>query len=210
MSKLVLTAEQVYALAYILKAKYVDYYYISLANKVTDNKIWLSENTKQLVSQGVLVEDFSGATTIEPGIEELVKPLYFSTKESSLDINIFGDEEDNEGYRFHFLDGKITMTKAVEEGFEISEVTTKEIRELVDGILSSDYSAESAKADISLDVTKVSRVFVVKNTEMNVKSFVTTLVESEGVVYEEDTEDNIYSVSGKDFADKLYKILTEV
>ena len=148
--------------------------------------------------------------TIEAEIEDLVKPLYFSTKESSLEINIFGDNEDNEGYRFHFLDGKVTMTRAVKEGFEISEVTFEEIRELISGILPAGYNADSVKVDISLDISKVSRIFVVKNTVMSVKSFVTTLVESDGIVYEEDTEDNISSVSGSDFADKLYKILTEV
>ena len=210
MSNLILTADQIFALAYIVKAKYLDYFYVSLAACKTDNKIWLSEISKQLVSQGVLVEDFSGDTTITAGIEELVKPLYFSTKESSLDINIFGDSEDNEGYRFHFLDGKITMTKAVQDGFEISEVTTEDIRELIAGILPAEYNANSAMVDISLDISKVSRIFVVKNTEMGVKSFVTTLVESDGVVYEEDVEDKIYSVSGSDFAEKLYKILTEV
>ena len=210
MRNLILTADQIFALAYILKAKSLDYFYVSLATCKTDDKIWRNEISKQLVSKGVLVEDFSGDTTIEAEIEDLVKPLYFSTKESSLEINIFGDNEDNEGYRFHFLDGKVTMTRAVKEGFEISEVTFEEIRELISGILPAGYNADSVKVDISLDISKVSRIFVVKNTVMSVKSFVTTLVESDGIVYEEDTEDNISSVSGSDFADKLYKILTEV
>jgi hypothetical protein len=210
MNELVLTADQIYALAYILKAKYLDYYYIALANRINESDIWLSENTKRLVSQGILVEDFSGETTIDPDVEALIKPLYFSTKESSLDVNIFGDNEDNEGYRFHFLDGKVTMTKAVKEGFEISDVSVDDIRKIIIDLLPDSYSADSAKADISLDVSKVSRVFVVKNTEMNVKSYILTLVESDGVVYEEDPTDSLFSVSKTDFAEKLYKILTEV
>lgn len=210
MSNLILTADQIYALAYILEAKCLDYYYISLAEKVKDNKVWLSENTKLLVSQGILVEDFSGDTTIDPEVEALVKPMYFGTKESSLDINIFGENEDNKGYRFHFLDDKITMVKTVEDGFEITDASLNEIKELVSKVLPTDYSADSGEADITLDVSKITRIFVAKNTEMNVKSFVATFVESDGVVYEEDASDKIYSISGGDFGEKLYKILTEV
>ena len=73
MNELTLTADQIYALAYILEAKYLDYYYISLAKRSNDNQLWLSENTNQLVSQGVLVEDFSGNTTINSEVEALVK-----------------------------------------------------------------------------------------------------------------------------------------
>lgn len=211
MSKLVFTADQIYALAYILKANYLDYYYMSLASRRSENdKLWLSENTKQLVSQGILVEDFSGDTTIDSDAEMLVKPLFFSTKESSLDINIFGEKEDNKGYRFHFLDDKITMTETVEDGFEISEVDPEDVKKIVSSILPVDYSAESVKADIELNAANVSRVFVVKNTELNVKSKVATLLESEGVVYEETAEDGVCSVSGTDFTDKLIGILTEV
>lgn len=211
MNKIVLTADQIYALAYILKANYLDYYYMSLASRRSENdKLWLSENTKQLVSQGILVEDFSGDTTIDSDVEMLVKPIFFSTKESSLDIDIFGEQEDNKGYRFHFLDDKITMTETVEDGFEISEVGPEEIKRIVSSILPADYSAESVKAEIKLDAANVSRVFVVKNTELSVKSKVATLIESEGVVYEGTAEDGVCSVSGTDFTDKLIGILTEV
>ena len=209
MSRLVLTADQIYALAYILDAKYLDYYYISLANRGNDNKLWLSEITKQLVSQAVLVEDFSGDTSIDPEIEEIVKPLYFSDKESSLDINIFGDNEENIGYRFHFLDDKMTMTKLVEDGFEIIDASPDDIQKIVSAILPANYSAESEKANVKFDAEKVSRVFIVKNIEGNAKSTIATFVETEGVVYEEDTDDIVYSVSGEDFKDKLCKILTE-
>lgn len=209
MSRLVLTADQIYALAYILDAKYLDYYYMSLANRGNDNKLWLSEITKQLVSQGVLVEDFSGDTSIDPEIEEIVKPLYFSDKESSLDINIFGDNEENIGYRFHFLDDKMTMTKLVEDGFEIIDASPDDIQKIVSAILPANYSAESEKANVKFDAEKVSRVFIVKNIEGNAKSTIATFVETEGVVYEEDTDDIVYSVSGEDFKDKLCKILTE-
>lgn len=209
MSKIVLTADQVYALAHILKANYLDYYYISLSGR-DNNPLWLGEITKELVSKGILTEDFSGDTTIDPEVEDLIKPLYFGSKESSLDINIFGNQENHEGYRFHFLDDKVTMTKLCEEGLEIKNVETEEIKKLTSSLLSSNYSAESSKVDIKFDTSKVSRIFIVKNAEVEVKNNVTTFVENDGVIYEEDTNDNIYSVSGADFADKLYKILAEV
>jgi len=210
MSRLVLTADQIYAMAYILKAKYLDYFYISLSNRSDDNKLWLSEMTKQLVSLGVLVEDFSGETSIDPNIEKLVNPLFFSNMESSLDINIFGDEEDNSGYRFHFLDGNITLVRSVEEGFEISETSPDEIKDLVSSIISSDYTADSSKVDMTFDSTKVSRIIVAKNTDLSVGSVVLTFVESDGVIYEEDIDDNVFSVSKDDFIEKLNRVLTEV
>ena len=210
MDRLVLATDQLLALAYILNAKYLDFYYISAVNKTEDSELWLSENKKQLVALGILVEDFSGNMSIHPEAELLLKPLFFSTKESSLDINIFGDSEENIGYRFHFLDGKITMTKAIEEGLEVSEVSRKDIQIIVSDILPTTYSVSSTEVDVTLDVSEVSRVFIVKNTEMKVKSLVKTMVETNGIVYEEDPENNIYSLSKADFEDKVYKILTEV
>lgn len=210
MSKLVLTADQIFALAFILKAKYLDYYYISQANRNDSDKLWLSEITKQLVSQGTLTEDFTGDTFLNPDFETLIKPLYFGTKESSLDVNIFGENEDNKGYRFHFLDDRITMTRAIKDGFEITDISYDEMRKMVASILPAGYSAETSKAFIKFDVDKVSRVFVVKNTVVDEKNVIATFVETEGVVYEEDTDSTVYSVSGKDFEEKLYKILTEV
>ena len=209
MDKLVLTAEQILALAYKMEAKYLDYYYISLSD-CDDNNVWLIDVTNDLIADGKLVEDFSGNTTIGPELEELIRPLYFGTKESSLDIDIFGVDEDNREYRFHFLDNKITMAKKVKGGFEISDITSEGIRDIVSSILPSEYSAESEKAYIEYDKDNVSRIFVVKNTEINTKNTVATFVESDGVVYEEDTDNTIYSMSGEDFGEKLYKILAEV
>ena len=204
MDRLVLTADNIYALAYVMNAKYLDFYYVSLSNRGNDNKLWLSENMKKLVEDGILNEDFSGETSIVPEVESLLRPLYFCSKESSLDIDTFGVE-----YRFHFLDGKITMTKTVEGGFEISAVNTDDISNIVCSLLPSDYSYESEKAIVEFDDSKVSRIFVVKSAELNVKDLVATFVEYNGCVYEEDKNDIVYSVSGADFADKLFRIITE-
>lgn len=210
MDKLVLTADQIYALAFVLKAKYLDYYYISLSDRGNDDKLWLSDNVKKLVSQGILVEDFSGDVSIDSEIESLIAPIFFSTKESSLDIDTFGTIEKNIGYRFHFFDERITMTKTVEGGFEIAYVSIEEIRNIVSAILPQSYSCDSLQIDKEFDVSTVSCVFVVKNIEMNVKSYVATFIESEGVVYEENTENVVFSVSRTDFVEKLYRILAEV
>ena len=64
--------------------------------------------------------------------------------------------------------------------------------------------------DVVFDPEKVSRLFVVKNTELDVKNIINTFVETDGIVYEENSEDEIYSVSGSDFEEKLYRILAEV
>lgn len=210
MKSVVLTADQIYALAYVQKAKYLDYYYISLASQFNDNKIWLGDNIKTLVSQGIMVEDFSGDTAVDSEVENLISPLYCSTKESSLDIAIFADTEKNLGYRFHFSDGKITMAKTVEGGFEISEVSLDDIKTIVESLIPSDYSAASSVVDISIDASKVSRVFVVKNVEKDIKSVNTTLVEYDGVIYETDDDGTVHSVSKQDFADELISVLTEV
>jgi len=208
MNKLILTADQIYAMAYIIDAKYLDYYYISLSNRENDKTLWRSEIKKKLVSEGVLVEDFSGDTTIPPDIEMLLKPLYFGTKESSIDILIFGENEDNLGYRFHYLDEMITMTRTVDSGLELSSVSMEGIKNIVSELLPSDYSAETKILDVHLDKDNISRVLVVKNIEKDVSSVTLTLIESEGVVYFEDSDNRILSISRTDFEDKLLAIIT--
>ena len=63
---------------------------------------------------------------------------------------------------------------------------------------------------MTFDSTKVSRIIVAKNTDLSVGSVVLTFVESDGVIYEEDIDDNVFSVSKDDFIEKLNRVLTEV
>ena len=49
-----------------------------------------------------------------------------------------------------------------------------------------------------------------KNTELDVKNLIATFVETDGVVYEENESNEIFSLSGEDFNEKLYSIMAEV
>ena len=210
MSKLVLTADQIFALAYIMKARFLDHYYISLTNTGSDVKLWQAETQKQLVSIGLLAEDFSGNLLVIPELEDIIKPIYFGTKESTLDISIFGDHEGNAGYRFHFDDGVITMVKAIDDGFEVKRTNVDEIRRLIFDLISDDYNVNSEYVDMTFDADKITRVLVVKNAEVNVKNYTESFIESEGVIYSEDADNRVSSVSRTDFVERLFTILAEV
>ena len=104
----------------------------------------------------------------------------------------------------------VALVQTVEGGFEITEVSIADIKNIVDGLVSSDYSATSSVVDISIDSAKVSRVFVVKNVEKDIKSVNTTLVEYDGIIYQTDDDGAVHSVSKQDFTDELISVLTEV
>ena len=153
MDKLVLTADQIYALAYIMKAEYLDFYYITASTR-DDNTNWLFDVTNQLVSLEILDEDFSGNTTIKPEVEELVKPLYFGKKESSLDIDIFGEKESNNAYRFHFLDDKITMEKK-----STTAMSSQKLKQMISGILYLPFFRKIMKQNRKKHISNMMRMW---------------------------------------------------
>lgn len=210
MSNLFLTADQIYALAYIMKADYLDHYYISLSNKGDDIKLWQNETQKQLVSDGILSEDFNGDITVNPDVVKIIEPIFFGVKESSLDLNFMGENEGFVGYRFHFKDNNVTMTKTIDNGFEISSVNKDDINSIVNKIIPKDYSVTTEAVTKTFDVDSISRVIVVKSAEVDVKNYVESFVESDGVLYREDSDNTVYSVSGEDLFERIFTTLAEV
>ena len=210
MEKLVLTANQIYTIAYIMKAHSIDAFYINRVDRPANDQLWLSENTKQLVSQGMLVEDFSGELNIDSDIENLLKPLFFSEKESSLEIITVGDNENNLTYRFHYSDTGIVMTKTVDGKFEMAYVASDDINHIVESILPSSYEAESTEVSIDFIKEKVSRFIIAKNINMGDGNQTSVFVEYDGLVYEGDTDNKLFTVSRKDFIKKITLILSEV
>lgn len=197
---LTITAEELYYLGVLLQAKYIDYAYIAAMDDIQHNyALFQKEAQAQLVSRGILMEDFSGNIEIEENAKSLLAPIFFGEKESSADICYLGDEKKVDIFKFHFLDDKITMVTGKDKKLIIKEVDVLYLADFVSNILPENYSVDTPEKKDKIDKDTVSRFIAIKNILLGRTSEVRLYIESEGVFYQESSDGNIYSVAGHKF-----------
>lgn len=197
---LTITAEELYYLGVLLQAKYIDYAYIAAMDDIQYNyALFQKEAQAQLVSRGILMEDFSGNIEIEENAKSLLAPIFFGEKESSADICYLGDEKKVDIFKFHFLDDKITMVTGRDKKLIIKEVDVLYLADFVSNILPENYSVKTSEKTDKIDKDNVTRFIAIKNILLGRTSEVRLYIESEGVFYQESSDGNIYSVTQNDF-----------
>lgn len=197
---LTITAEELYYLGVLLQAKYIDYAYIAAMDDIQHNyALFQKEAQAQLVSRGILMEDFSGNIEIEENIKSLLAPIFFGEKESSADICYLGDEKKVDIFKFHFLDDKITMVMGKDKKLIIKEVDMLNLADFVNDILPENYRVKTSEKTDKIDKDNVTRFIAIKNILLGRTSEVRLYIESEGVFYQETSDGSIYSVTQNDF-----------
>ena len=197
---LIITAEELYFLGMLFQAKYIDYAYIAAMDDIQQNYALVQKETQaQLVSRGILTEDFSGNIEIEENIKSLLAPIFFGEKESSADICHLGEEKWVDIFKFHFHDDKITMVTGKDKKLVIKEVDTLYLVDFVNEILPDNYSVETFENKDEIDKDSVSRFIAIKNITLGRTSDVRLFIESEGIFYQETSDGNVFSVTREKF-----------
>ncbi len=207
--ELLITPEELYYLGGFLQAKYIDYAYIAAMDDIGSAYALFERETKaSLVASGVLMEDFSGNTEIDPIALDILKPVFFGEVETSLDVCMLGENPHVDVYKFHHCDGVITLVTGKDRKLLIKAVDDLMLKEIVNNLISEDYVVETKSAE-SIDKKRITRLFAVKCSVVAGAATVNTYVESDGVIYRE-SENGIEQVSREDFANAVYDVLKGV
>ena len=131
-----LTAVELFFLARIMDARYVEYAYIAA---MPDIQIGFGTHERDtletLEERGLIEEDFSGNTEVDEEAADLLHPVFFGETETHLD--------NGSDYYFHIEGPKITMAEKQEGEYVFSRTDEAGIRSLL-----SDHDAQITFGDI--------------------------------------------------------------
>jgi len=204
-NEITLSPEELYYLGSVLQAKYIDYAYVAAMDDIGQNyALFESEAKASLVKSGILMEDFGGNLEIDQTVLSLLRPIFFGEIETSVDVCKLADESTVDVYKFHFLDGTITMVTGVERKLSIKSVDQLAIMGLISGLVPEDYSCNESVVVSEIDKEKVTRFIATKCIKIGKISVVKTYIEADGVFYREKEENVIESVTKDMFISDVY------
>lgn len=205
---LLLTPRELYCLGGMLNAKYIDYAYIAALDDIgQDFELFKKETLSSLVSKRILMEDFSGNIELDDEISQLLKPIFFGSVETSLNICLIGEELKVEILNYHFFEDKVTLVKNQNNDLLVSRVDPELILKTVEDLLPDNYSAVSGQPIIDFDKTMVTRFFSAKSNDVGHMSQVKTYIEFNGVLCTEKEEAGLLSLSAEDFIKDVFNII---
>lgn len=208
-NEIILTPEELYFMGRLLQAKYIDYAYVAAMNDINQNfALFENEARASLVSAGILTEDFSGNTEIEPSALSVLKPIFFGEVETSIDICSIGEKSTVEVHKYHFYDGAVTEVTGGNGNLIVKTVDQIAIREQVESLISEHYIGEDREVE-SIDMSRITRFIAFKQVHVGNTSIVKTYIEAGGVFYR-DGEDALESVTRDRFISDTFRIVKGV
>lgn len=180
MSKVVISAEDLYFLARVMKAKYIDYDYFKMVSELTSRYALKESNAiEHLSDKGLVYEDFTGDIEVEDLGKDLFEPIFFGEFESELLIE---DKTSLERYKYHVLDGRYIEVRIEGKNLYVSEVNKEDILDHLPYV-----EEPSSKQTYHLDYFEnkdVDGIMVLKRQKMKEPSKCIQLVNDNGVYYQ--------------------------
>ena len=123
-SVLKLRPEELFFLGDLLDGQYIDYAYVEAMHEIEKNyDAMRAKALEDLARAGIIRKRFSGAVTVMPEAEKLLRNVFGSEVSGEILLGIAGDSVTAVSHRYHF--GEDSITEIVTEGgdFTVSEAT---------------------------------------------------------------------------------------
>ncbi|MGN0165883.1 MAG: hypothetical protein ACI39R_06840 [Lachnospiraceae bacterium] len=181
---IVLTPDELYYMGKVMHAKYIDYAYISAIKSIeVPYEIYMKEIRYSLIDKEI-IDKYSGDDTPDKDVAALLNPIFFGTFEASLDIYVTKDEGKIQVYKFHALDGAITMVTPKEDSLLIQAVDIPFIEALIKGVMPSAACDMTSESLYEISKEDVLAVYSFKRSSIGKFSDVRTLLKVNGRLYE--------------------------
>ena len=183
--EITLSPEQLFYMGRLLQAKYIDYAYVAAMDDINHNfALFESEAKADLVSAGILMEDFGGNVEVDPAVLRVLKPVFFGETEASIDICWIGEQSSVVVYKYHFYDGAVTVVTGSKGKLKIKTTDEIEIRELIESLIPKAYVAENQIVE-TVDKEKITRFIAFKRSRVGANAVVKTYIDADGLFYRE-------------------------
>lgn len=191
-----LTYRQLYYLAKTLGAKYIDFAYLFPVEKLLDNfGAYENEIRDELIAMEYLTEDFSGEVVIDEKLKDILEPVFFSAKESSVEVCFLTEEPYVEKKRFHITKGSVVLVRNEDDHLVVSYTNREKVEEILSSIVPTSYSCEGAREIERLIPDQITEMITVKSADPNDKCITKTFVKTGDFWYEEDSDSKLKAVS---------------
>lgn len=196
-----LSPEELYFMASLMKAQYIDYTYVAAMQDIEQRyALYKHETQAKLVKKGLLDENFSGDIDVLPTAQELLTPIFFGEFESSVDICYVQEEERRvEVNRFHFYEGSVIHVQNDGAELLIRRIDADKVHRFAEELLPHDYVGVTQELDCPPNTMDISRVLAVKCIEIGKKKSVDVFIEANGNMCFEKSDESFVQLSRDEF-----------
>lgn len=190
--RLILTPEQLFFLGTVMGAEYINYDYIAAMGEVQRNYTRTHRKCMDdLARAGLLRERLSGEVALRPIARQLLHPVFFGKKESSIEIFTLGKEKKYELIRFHWSEDSITEVWQNADQFVFVPSSQDQMEAL---ILSLIRGAERPMRVGALLEESVTRIITAKRATVGEESTGVVLFEIFGSLHTMDEDETLHAV----------------
>ena len=207
-SVLKLRPEELFFLGDLLDGQYIDYAYVEAMHEIEKNyDAMRAKALEDLARAGIIRKRFSGAVTVMPEAEKLLRNVFGSKVSGEILLGIAGDSVTAVSHRYHF--GEDSITEIVTEGgdFTVSEATADSIRRVIAEAVGT--HAADARAPEQPDTDRFSRMISAKRAVVGDGLTQEAVHEQDGAVFCFPAgEDAPKTLTDTEAAELLYRTVT--
>ena len=190
--RLILTPEQLFFLGTVMGAEYINYDYIAAMGEVQRNYTRTHRKCMDdLARAGLLRERLSGEVALRPIPRQLLHPVFFGKKESSIEIFTLGKEKKYELIRFHWSEDSITEVWQNADQFVFVPSSQDQMEALILGLI---RGAERPMRVGALLEESVTRIITAKRATVGEESTGVVLFEIFGSLHTMDEDETLHAV----------------
>lgn len=207
-NEIVLRPEELFFLGNVMHAANQDYSYIASMGEICRNYAQTEQKCLLNLSRmGVIRQRLSGEISVRPQVEGLLKKVFFGELETKLDVVTTGENPTHQGFRFHYLDGGITMVTASGGSFILREVTEADVEARIRRVAGSHREPDGRP--VRLDRNSITRVIAVQRGKKGVGTADELFFEQEDALYTTDSAGRYVGVSDAAAAEIMIRMLKE-
>lgn len=200
-----ITPVELYFLGALLHANQIDYTYIAAMENIQDNyELHYKEAIAHLVSLGIVDEDFSGELSVCDEVKDILYPLFFGEKESSVDVCWIAEPSHVDVYKFHFLDDRITLVSGEGNYLVIKGIDIIYLTDFVYSLFTKETDATESIDINDFNYDSITRLIAVKNT---VESLVRIYYDTDDAIFVENEINKVSGISKEEFVIEVVSLL---
>lgn len=196
-----LSPKELYFLGGILKARFIDYVYISAMGDVQkDFQKHRRQALRSLTAKDLLREDFSGNITLADGVENILRPVFFGPMETTVQLYLPGQGQIRT-WRLHQYEREISIAEMVDDEIALQLADERRLESLIQILLPQTRAQAPTRP---LDKIYVRRVVTLRQAKVGAPAHEEIWIEQDGIMYRDnEDEESPLMLTADEFAQQM-------
>ncbi len=202
-----ITADELFFLGKLMNAKYIDYAYIVCMNDSADDFNIREKAVKQgLIKKELVFESFSGKTDVDESLTEILLPVFYGKKETSLNICTIQEQAKADIFKFHFFNDNITLVRAENGVLTLRGIRQDDIKNIISDVFPEGCGFSDGTVSEITGIENVSTVMSAKRTVLDEGSDIYVFMRSDGIWYMDKGHNTFESIGRTEFIELITKL----